>query len=277
MRSQGCRQGYRRGAVSARSRQSGFSLVEMAVVLIVIGLIVASVVVGKDAVRDAEYGKLKKTLVEQWKIVYDTYVTRTGVPIGDDPNQPRYMVNGAEFAGNGDYISGGDMSQAQYPPAICEQNVQPIGASTCDGSAGRDLFTLIRAQGIEPPKTNAGEGHNAEYVYIGPRTGVMQRAMVDFVSLGPNTPWGTGNCMEISGLTPDLFSYLAKSIDGTPDANSGPFRQKGVATGNTGLEASGVSVNDTSAYGQSLPADTYVSGNREAQEPTVTGVYCMAQ
>ena len=40
--------------------QAGFTLVEMSVVLLVIGLILGAVSVGKDLQRDAEYTKIKQ-------------------------------------------------------------------------------------------------------------------------------------------------------------------------------------------------------------------------
>ena len=45
----------------SRATQGGFTLVELAVVLAVIGLIIGAVAIGKDVQRNAEYTKIKKS------------------------------------------------------------------------------------------------------------------------------------------------------------------------------------------------------------------------
>ncbi len=49
-----------------RMHQQGFTLVEMSIVLVIIGLILGAVSIGKDLQRDAEYSKIKQKFVDQW-------------------------------------------------------------------------------------------------------------------------------------------------------------------------------------------------------------------
>lgn len=51
------------------ARQSGFTLVEMAVVLVIIGVILGAVMIGRDAQRNAEYLRIRQTFVNQWAVV----------------------------------------------------------------------------------------------------------------------------------------------------------------------------------------------------------------
>jgi len=62
----------------------GFTLIEMAVVLIIIGLIIGSVVKGKDIVTSAKQKKLYTKFVQSWQISYNSYYDRTGWILGDD-------------------------------------------------------------------------------------------------------------------------------------------------------------------------------------------------
>ncbi len=83
-------QGRRLGA-----RRAGFTLVEMAVVLVIIGLILGAISVGKDVQRNAEYQKVINKFGNGWKKAYDEYYQRTGVVVGDSQTSPTYMVDGA--------------------------------------------------------------------------------------------------------------------------------------------------------------------------------------
>ena len=66
------------------AREQGFTLVELAVVLAVIGLIIGAVAIGKDVQRNAEYTKVKNKFIDQWEQAYNQYYQRAGVVLGDD-------------------------------------------------------------------------------------------------------------------------------------------------------------------------------------------------
>ena len=76
--------------------QHGFTLVEMAIVLAVIGLVIGAIAIAKDVQRNAEYQKIGNKFLYQWKAAYDQHYQRTGVVMGDCQQAPTYMVNGSE-------------------------------------------------------------------------------------------------------------------------------------------------------------------------------------
>ncbi|MGN4152054.1 type II secretion system protein [Burkholderia gladioli] len=264
-----------RRAIFSR-REQGFSLVEMAVVLVIIGLILSAVVVGRDAQRNAEYIKIRQTFINQWAAAYHTYLQRMGSPIGDDPTAPRLMVNGAHYQGNGEQLSGGDMQGVSPPAAICHANAGPRMQRAMESSQGFDLRNLILQAGIELPQ-GRGQGMEDRYAYTD-TNGNPQELQVCFQWNPPNTPAGSGNVMVITGLTPDLARFLASSLNGTTGANTQSFRQEGVTQGAGDGEALDWVGNNTNRYGESVAnGTTYASNTRETQVLTVVANYKMTQ
>lgn len=209
-----------------RARQQGFTLVEMAVVLVIIGVILGAVMIGRDVQRNAEYTRIKQKFVDQWVVAYNTYNQRYGAPIGDNQSAPRLMVNGFNFAGNGDMLSGGDMSNATEPDAICRGTKGAGMLRSMQTGAEFDLRDLMRKAGVTMPP-GRGEGMEDRYVYLD-SNGNPQEIQVCFQWNKPGTASGSGNVMVITGLTPDLARALDQAIDGKPDALNGAFRQEGV-------------------------------------------------
>jgi prepilin-type N-terminal cleavage/methylation domain-containing protein len=209
------------------SKQSGFTLVEMAIVLVIIGLILGAVSIGKDLQRDAEYAKVKQKFVDQWVTAYNTHYQRAGVVVADDETRPQIMVNGFDYIAGGT-ASGGDMTGVGAPNAIC----QGAPAPGMTRAANLNLHSYFDNLGIRMPPGRA-EGSEDRYVYLD-SNGNPQEIQVCFEWNNPTDAAGSGNVMVISGLTPDLARALDQMIDGKPDAQEGVFRQEGVANGTPG-------------------------------------------
>ena len=250
-----------------KKRNAGVTIVEMAVVLVIIGVILGAVMIGKDAQRNAEYLRIRQTFVNQWVVVYNSYVQRMGVPIGDNPQAPRLIVNGRNFT----KVSGGDLSGTALPAAICEGAAGPQMTRAMQG--GVSLRNLVLQAGVELP-AGRGAGMEDRYVYLD-TNGNPQELQVCFQWNPPGTRSGTGNVMVITGLTPDLARSLASAIKGNADASSGAFRQQaittGAATGDAATEGGLAWVGDNSLGFNGATAD------REAQVMTVVAHYKMNQ
>ncbi|MDO9403483.1 MAG: prepilin-type N-terminal cleavage/methylation domain-containing protein [Polaromonas sp.] len=247
---------------SPSSSQQGFTIVEMAVVLVIIGVILGAVMIGRDAQRNAEYLRIRQTFVNQWAVVYNSYWQRMGSPVGDNRQAPRLMVNGASYAG----ALGGDLTGVTPPNAICETAAGPKMTRPMQG--GVSLRTIILQAGIELPP-GRGLGMEDRYAYLD-TNGNPQELKVCFQWNPPGTPSGTGNVMVITGLTPDLARSLASAIKGNADASSGSFRQETTITGgSTSIDWVG---DNTQNY-----AGGDGAGNRELQVATVVAHYKMNQ
>ncbi|MBS7456790.1 type II secretion system protein [Coralloluteibacterium stylophorae] len=212
--------------------QGGFTLVEMAVVLVIIGVILGAVMIGRDVQRNAEYTRIKQKFMDQWVVAYNTYNQRLGAPVGDDQSAPRLMVNGANYDGDGNVLSGGDMSGASAPSAICRGQKARNMLRDMQGGEQFDLRDMMRRAGITMPP-GRGDGFEDRYVYLD-TNGNPQEIQVCFQWNPPGTVSGSGNVMVISGLTPDLARALDQMVDGKPDAQNGAFRQEGLNSRTTG-------------------------------------------
>lgn len=220
---------------SPRIIQRGFTLVEMTIVLVIIGLILGAVAIGKDVVRNAEYQKAANKFVFGWKKTYDEYYQRAGVQLGDSQVAPTGMVNGNETLIGGQPASSGNLNGAV---SGLPENYTNTGLRICHGQgyaqnsvgagdpglAVQDLRALMQRIGVGMPP-GRGEGKEDRFVYTD-TNGNPVELQICFQWNPPGTISGAGNVMIIRGLTPDLARYLDQLIDGKPDALEGRFRQQ---------------------------------------------------
>jgi len=211
-----------------RRRQSGYTLVEVAIVLGAIGLIVGGASVGKEVIREAEYNRINTKFLQPWKTAYDLYFQRTGTVLGDSQIAPTYMVDGFESVPLS--VNGG---QAGIPA-----NYRNTGLRICQGQgyasntvgagdpvvATQLLHDLMDRHGIRMPAGRA-EGQEDRYSYQD-SNGNAAEVQVCFQWNPDKQISGAGNVMVIRGLTPDLARKLDAAIDGKPDALEGRFRQQ---------------------------------------------------
>ena len=74
--------GIGRGRLLGNSK--GFTLIEMAIVLIIIGIIIGAVIKGKDIIRSGEMKRLYLKFAKAWELAYVTYHDRSGWVLGDE-------------------------------------------------------------------------------------------------------------------------------------------------------------------------------------------------
>jgi len=204
-----------------RDRQQGYSLVEMSLVLVVIGLILGAASVGKDLQRNAEYKKIKQKFVDQWVQAYNQYYDRVGIVGGDNATLPTQAVARVAVTDAGDAA---DLDSGAFS-SVTQTNV-PALCTTGNGlvtGATADLREFFDDAGIELPPGRAANTED-DYLYLD-SNGNPQQASVCFRWLVPGSLVGSGNTMIISGLTPDLAKFLDNAIDGRADGLTGRFRR----------------------------------------------------
>ena len=170
------------------ANDKGFTLIEMAVVLIIIGLIIGAVVKGKDLVTSAKQKKLYSKYLQAWQLAYNSYYDRTGWVLGDDDN-----------AGN------------TNRDARC-------GDGTSWASEA-NLEAQLTSVGLEIPAEGAA-GNTTQRIYrdAGGREYAMSVTFKYFA--------GLGNYIEISsanGMASELGMTWDNIIDGQMDGAVGTF------------------------------------------------------
>lgn len=221
-----------------KGAHKGFTLVEMAIVLVVIGLVLGAISIGKDLQRDAENQKIYRQFLSGWKQVYDQYYLRTGVVLGDSQIAPTYMVNGEEaIINNSDGQFAGIPGVGAYANTglkICHgQGYAPNTVGEGDAPLSQqNLHELMDKVGLRMP-AGRSEGQEDRYLYLD-SNGNPAEIQICFQWNPDKTISGSGNVMVIRGLTPDLARTLDQLIDGKPDALEGRFRQQNIALNSAG-------------------------------------------
>lgn len=189
--------------IATRTKHHGFTLIELSVVLIIIGLIVAGVLLGHDLISDA---KLKKNIrdIQSFRTAYYTFKGKYNAIPGDmrSPNVFWSELGSATGDGNG-YISG-NINSVTAEPILAWQEL-----------------SLAQMVNIPTPVTSA-------YVYgLAPNSGVPTFWYYqDYTGYPINR---TGNSIHMSGTVGigsaasgltvmQAYQIDTKLDDGSPEA-----------------------------------------------------------
>lgn len=174
------------------SGNQGFTLIEMAIVLIIIGIIIGAVVKGKDLVRGAEQKKIYAKFINEWRIGYLNFYDRTGMVLGDT-NVPKDGHSNNTSCTNIINGSGGT------PPAY---------------------YGMLQV-GLKAPTTNSSD--ECTYRYTDSEGG-MHDIGISF-AYGTDAQTGTAgyNYMALANLPIELAIALDRMIDSEADGTNGDF------------------------------------------------------
>ncbi len=184
--------------------RKGFTLVELSIVLIIIGLIIGGVMKGKDMINSSKQKKFMTIFVKGWQVAANQYEDRTGQVLGDG------LVNGGTAAATN---------------GIRENRIL---------SATLNIQNALRGVGLEVPVTNTGGGQGT--LPDGGSYNIDGRYVSSTVVGNLNNQQVNGiarNVFYMTNVPTDVAMALDTMIDGTQNAGLGDCRIS--AANNTNL------------------------------------------
>ncbi|MBL4904189.1 MAG: prepilin-type N-terminal cleavage/methylation domain-containing protein [Desulfocapsa sp.] len=171
----------------------GFTLIELAIVLVIIGLILGSVLKGKDLINSAKQKNFYSSFLKNWQLSVASYYDRTGYVLGDGP------PNGGTATVNGSF-----------------DNVSGATFGATDG-----IDDTLKRVGLDVPESNAANSGQVIFkgAYSGSRTITMQ-----LYNLYSHTDLRHDNRLYLNNVPTDLAIALDTIIDGEMNSATGSFR-----------------------------------------------------
>lgn len=176
------------------SSNKGFTLIEIAVVLVIIGLIIGAAVKGKDLIQSGKQKKFYTNFLKAWELSIVSYYDRTGFALGDATK------NGGTAAatdGRFDNINGANFG------------------------AANGIDAKLNAVGLTVPSTNTA--NSGQFSYKGQHSGT-QTITLYLYYLRSHTQARNSNALYFVNMPTDLAIALDSMVDGQIDARAGTFR-----------------------------------------------------
>ena len=186
-----------RKAMGTVGDNKGFTLVEMALVLIIIGIIIGAVVKGKDLVRGAEQKRIYSKFLSEWRLAYLNFYDRTGRILGDTWDTTT-AANGQDGQADTDPANTGT-------PSTAGQTALSAG----DTVNTPPLYRGLAQVGLDSPVTNVpGTPYQYRYTDSGGNSHVLN------VYFAFQSGASSYNYMLITNIPTELAMALDTMIDG---------------------------------------------------------------
>ncbi len=178
--------------ITLRRNQKGFTLVELAIVLIIIGIILGAVLKGRDLIQSAKQKQFYNRFVKTWEITVANYYDRTGKMLGDS------TINGGIAATENGWFD----------------NVLPCSTGT--------VGNALKRIGLDVPTTNTSVC--GQQSIAGKYSGTQTVSLYLYERYS-NQDDVNYNTLYMTSMPTDLAIALDRIVDGKADAHHGKFRR----------------------------------------------------
>ena len=178
-------------------KRSGFTLIELSIVLIIIGLIIGGVMKGKDLIASAEQKKIYNTWINQWIVTANEYQDRTGNILGDGGSGAPVDNGGSASTNDGRF------DNIRLDNSVSVQN-------------------RLKAIGLDVPVSNIAGTNGGSYSIKGKYS--TSNAIAYLYYLHSNIDNSNSNKLYIINMPTDVAIAFDKMADGSIDPEHGTFR-----------------------------------------------------
>jgi len=273
-------------------RSGGFTLIELSIVLVIIGLIVGGILVGQDLIKAAEV-RAQISQIEKYNSAVNTFRAKFGALPGDMPvataNQYGFTV-GSGCSGSGNGTRDGDGLIEGYPgePIVQGEGETELFWQDLSSSAAGSLIegnfpnsggpavacnTSSQAMTTTPGSTYIGDYLPAAKIGHGNFVAVYTYAGANWYTLGAVNAINTAGYMGATASIPVIQAYNMdkKTDDGLPTSGAvqayyvngtGSWPWVPAASANAAADSTSTCYNTTSnAYSVSSLANYGTGGN----------------
>ena len=182
-------------------KKKAFTLIELSIVLIIIGIILSSVMKGRDLLRSSKIKSFSQTFVNEWEVVVDSYFTRIGTNLNDS------IYNGGSALNIDGFMDGDINTTTEY--ANIENNITASGIDICK-SIKADIKdgTTYCTSGYNPFKRSvSGEFTGTKIVSV---------SFTNYIIDGKSE-----NILLFNNVPGDVAQAIDTMRDGVPDGLTG--------------------------------------------------------
>ncbi|MCK5111230.1 MAG: prepilin-type N-terminal cleavage/methylation domain-containing protein [Arcobacteraceae bacterium] len=182
-------------------RKKAFTLIEISIVLIIIGIILTSIMKGRDLLRSSKIKEFSQTFVNEWEIVTDSYFNRMGNNLADSIN------NGGTAADIDGFMDGNITTTTHY--SNIDGNLTASGIDICQ-SIKADIKdgTNFCTSGYNPFK----RGVSGEFT----GTKIVTITFTNYIINGR-----TKNILLFNNIPGDVAQAIDTMRDGIPNGTDG--------------------------------------------------------
>ncbi len=204
---------------NVKGKRTGFTIVELGIVLLIIGALLAAIMSGRDVVRGAQTKRFQQQFAMKWLSVAGSYYDKTGSFLGDGfvnggtgtatTNTPNGEMDGSIFDGTTD----------NDPVAI----LNSVGIDVCNLVKS----TIANQAGAGGQTTSLDEcnGRAASQATVTGEYAGAQTVSVDFVGMtvtqGTDGGEVTRNFMVLHNVPTDVAIALDTATDGVANGTQG--------------------------------------------------------